>query len=47
MSKKANAKKMKRAAQEARQARRVINGIFMGLIALMVVILLAYYLWQG
>lgn len=47
MSKKINVRKMKRAAQEARQARRVINGIFIGLIALMVLTLMGYYLWQG
>ena len=36
-----------RQARQARQARRVVNGIFIGLIVLMVVILIAYYLWQG
>ena len=38
-----NLKKSIRDAQQARQANRVINGIFMALILLMVLALLAYY----
>ncbi|MDO4930941.1 MAG: hypothetical protein Q4E59_07395 [Bacteroidales bacterium] len=32
-----------RDARQARQAKRVVNGIFIGLILLMVVILICYY----
>ena len=35
-----------REARQARQANRVINGIFIGLILLMVLALIAYYLLQ-
>lgn len=34
-------------AREARQARRVINGIFIGLIVLMILFLLCYYFFFG
>lgn len=36
--------KLKATAREARQARRIINGIFIGLIVLMVIALVAYEL---
>jgi len=47
MNQKHKLKSQARNARQARQARRVVNGIFIGLIVLMVVILIAYYLWQG
>lgn len=47
MNQKRKLKTQTRNARQARQARRVVNGIFIGLIVLMVVILIAYYLWQG
>lgn len=34
-------------ARQARQARRVINGIFIGLIVLMILFLLCYYFFFG
>lgn len=36
---------IKSQARNARQARRVVNGIFIGLIVLMVVLLICYYAW--
>lgn len=47
MNKKHQAKLKARAAREKRQARRVINGIFIGLILLMVVFLISYYMLAG
>ena len=47
MNQKRKLKAQTRNARQARQARRVVNGIFIGLSVLMVVILIAYYLWQG
>lgn len=47
MNKKHQAKLKAREAREKRQARRVINGIFIGLIFLMVVFLISYYLMAG
>lgn len=47
MNDKRKAKIKARNAREARQARRVINGIFFGLILLMVLILIGYYaIWN-
>ncbi len=43
MKPKHKAKLEARQKEEARQARRVINGIFFGLIALMVLFLICYY----
>ena len=43
MSKKHKAKAKARSEREARQARRVVNGIFIGLIAAMVILLVGYY----
>lgn len=47
MNKKHQAKLRAQAAREKRQARRVINGIFIGLILLMVVFLISYYMLAG
>jgi cytochrome c-type biogenesis protein CcmH/NrfG len=47
MNVKHKAKIAARRAREARQARRVINGIFIGLIALMVLVLIGYYVIAG
>lgn len=47
MSKKHKAKAKARSEREARQARRVVNGIFIGLIAAMVILLLGYYFLAG
>ncbi|MBQ5909842.1 MAG: hypothetical protein IIW85_05885 [Bacteroidaceae bacterium] len=47
MSKKHKAKAKARSEREARQARRVVNGIFIGLIAAMVVALLCYSVVAG
>ena len=47
MNKKHQAKLKAREAREKRQARRVINGIFIGLIFLMVVFLISSYLMAG
>ena len=44
MNQKTEMKKKIRDAKQARQANRVINGIFIGLIILMVIVLLAYWL---
>ena len=44
MSKKREFKKQARAIREARQANRVVNGIFIALILLMILALIAYYL---
>ena len=44
MSKKRDLKKQARAIREARQANRVVNGIFIALILLMILALIAYYL---
>ncbi len=43
MNQKHRLKKSAREAKQARQGRRVVNGIFIGLIALMVVSLIVYY----
>ncbi len=43
MNHKHKAKLKARQAREAQQARRVVNSIFIGLIALMVIFLLCYY----
>ena len=45
MSKNKSVKQQARQAREARQARRVVNGIFIALILLMVLSLVAYYLF--
>lgn len=45
MSKKHTVKAKARDERQARQARRVVNGIFIGLIVLMVVLLICYYAW--
>ena len=47
MSKKHKVKAKARSEREARQARRVVTGIFIGLIAAMVVALLSYYIAVG
>lgn len=47
MNIKHQAKLRARRAKEARQARRVINGIFIGLILLTVVSLIIYYLFAS
>ncbi|MBQ8226774.1 MAG: hypothetical protein IJZ92_04960 [Bacteroidaceae bacterium] len=47
MSKKHKAKAKARSEREARQARRVVNGIFIGLIAAMVILLVGYYFLVG
>lgn len=44
MNQKREMKKKIRDAKQVRQANRVINGIFIGLIILMVIVLLAYWL---
>ena len=44
MNQKREMKKKIRDAKQARQASRVVNGIFIGLILLMVIVLLAYWL---
>ena len=44
MNQKREMKKKIRDAKQACQANRVINGIFIGLIILMVIVLLAYWL---
>ena len=44
MNQKIEMKKKIRDAKQARQAHRVLNGIFIGLIILMVIVLLAYWL---
>ncbi|MBO6190023.1 MAG: hypothetical protein J6N92_04340 [Alloprevotella sp.] len=44
MSKKRDIKKAARDARQARQARRVINSIFIGLIAITVLIIIGIYL---
>lgn len=43
MSKKRDIKKAARDARQARQARRVINSIFIGLIAITVLIIIGIY----
>jgi len=45
MNKKHAIKSQAHNARQARQARRVVNGIFIGLIVLMVVLLICYYAW--
>lgn len=45
MSKKHTVKAQAREARQARQGRRVVNGIFIGLIVMMVVLLVCYYAW--
>ena len=45
MSKNKSVKQQARQAREARQARLVVNGIFIALILLMVLSLVAYYLF--
>lgn len=47
MNKKHKARKSARDVREEQQAKRVVNGIFVGLIALMVLSLVAYYVWQS
>lgn len=47
MNKKHSQKVKAREVRQARQARRVVNGVFMGLIALMVLLLLGYYYLAG
>ncbi len=47
MNQKHKAKLKAREEKQARQARRIINGIFIGLIVLMVVILIGYNLIAG
>ncbi|WP_315510042.1 hypothetical protein [Alloprevotella tannerae] len=43
MSEKSKMRKIERDRKAAHQARRVINGIFFGLISLIVLILILYY----
>lgn len=47
MSKHRNRKKTNRDAREEQQARRIVNGIFAGLIVLMLLSLVAYHFWQS
>ena len=47
MNQKHQTKLKVRNARQARQARRVVNGIFIGLIVLMVIILVGYYFLAG
>ncbi len=47
MSQKKQQKIKARNEREARQARRVVNGIFIGLVALVVIMVTAYSIWTS